>query len=160
MCIRSALTCRRRKKVVLLEAKQPPVKTNCVGRGLMVSLGGIQQEESKCSSSMRKSPLCQTDPPHQNQDWNVIPSHWWPVLKRLGWRGKPEGGSPRRQAQFILVNCVDNVKNDKHERVNWTASLRADMWYECSLVTTKVRDNKSSCFWVLSSPSSSFSFQS
>lgn len=33
----------------LLEAKQPPVKTNCVGRGLMLSLGGIQQEESKCS---------------------------------------------------------------------------------------------------------------
>lgn len=32
--------------------------------------------------------------------------------------------------------------------VNWTASLRANMWYECSLVTTKVRDNKSSCFWV------------
>lgn len=52
----------------LLEAKQPPVKTNCVGRGLMVSLGGIQQEESKCSSSMRKSPVCQTDPLHQSQD--------------------------------------------------------------------------------------------
>ena len=29
----------------LLEAKQPPVKTNCVGRGLMVSLGEIQPEE-------------------------------------------------------------------------------------------------------------------
>lgn len=41
------MTCRRRKKAVLLEAKQPPVKTNCVGCVLLVSLGMIHQEESK-----------------------------------------------------------------------------------------------------------------
>lgn len=45
MCIRSALTCRRGKKVVLLEAKQPPVKTNCVGRRLMVSLEGPSRKK-------------------------------------------------------------------------------------------------------------------
>lgn len=43
----SAMTCRRRKKAVLLEAKQPPVKTNCVGCVVLVSLGMIHQEESK-----------------------------------------------------------------------------------------------------------------
>lgn len=43
----SAMTCRRRKKAVLLEAKQPPVKTNCVGCVVLISLGMIHQEESK-----------------------------------------------------------------------------------------------------------------
>lgn len=42
------MTCWRRKKAVSLEAKQPPVKTNCVGCDAMVSLGAIQEEESEC----------------------------------------------------------------------------------------------------------------
>lgn len=98
MCIRSALTCRRRKKGVLLEAKQPPVKTNCVGRGLMVSLRGIQQEESKCSKSTRKSPGCQADPLHQRQDWNS-PSDRGPVFRRRGGEsGKREEPRERRRS--------------------------------------------------------------
>lgn len=137
MCTRSALTCRRRKKVVLLEAKQPPVKTNCVGRGLLVSLGGIQQEESKCSKSTRKSPVCQADPLHQSQDWN-IPSDWWPVLRRPGWGRQQEGGVPwKKNGAVRLSRLWRYEKDDKCDRLDQTSSLKADMWCEWSLVTFK-----------------------